>query len=110
MMVDKRAGEALTLRLEKQLGDLCFCTASPGLENPVPVLAWKKNQVFSPATAAFIRHVKNVSEKNQWERRREDMTKSKPAGVTGFRRKSLSEYGKLGACAGGKTGKWGLAV
>ena len=62
MMVDKGAGEALTLRLESSYDNLCFVPLSPGLETG-SVLAWKKNQVFSPATAAFIRHVKKCIRK-----------------------------------------------
>lgn len=62
MMVDKGAGEALTLRLESSYDNLCFVPLSPGLETG-SVLAWKKNQVFSPATAAFIRHAKKCIRK-----------------------------------------------
>lgn len=45
MMVDKGAGEALTLRLESSYDNLCFVPLSPGLETG-SVLAWKKIRCF----------------------------------------------------------------
>ena len=57
MMVKQGIGAALCLELENRIENLCFVPLSPGLELG-SVLAWKKNQVFSPAASAFIRHVK----------------------------------------------------
>lgn len=57
MMVKQGIGAALCLKLENQFENLCFVPLSPQLELG-SVLAWKKNQVFSPAASAFIRHVK----------------------------------------------------
>ena len=57
MMVKQGIGAALCLELENRIENLCFVPLSPGIELG-SVLAWKKNQVFSPAASAFIRHVK----------------------------------------------------
>uniref|UniRef100_UPI002F3F5142 hypothetical protein n=1 Tax=Enterocloster clostridioformis TaxID=1531 RepID=UPI002F3F5142 len=57
MMVKQGIGAALCLELENRIENLCFVSLSPGIELG-SVLAWKKNQVFSPAASAFIRHVK----------------------------------------------------
>lgn len=57
MMVKQGIGAAFCLKLENQFENLCFVPLSPQLELG-SVLAWKKNQVFSPAASAFIRHVK----------------------------------------------------
>ncbi|WP_314723518.1 LysR family transcriptional regulator [Enterocloster bolteae] len=57
MMVKQGIGAALCLKLENHFENLCFVPLSPVLELG-SVLAWKKNQVFSPAAAAFIRHVR----------------------------------------------------
>ena len=57
MMVKNGMGAALTLQLENNFKDLCFLPLSPRLELG-SVLAWKKNQVFSPAAAEFMKYLK----------------------------------------------------
>lgn len=57
MMVEKGMGIALCLELECSYKNLCFVPLSPRLEFH-SVLAWKKNQVHSPATKAFIDYAK----------------------------------------------------
>lgn len=57
MMVKNGIGIALCLELENSYQDLSFVPLSPRLEFH-SVLAWKKNQVHSPATAAFIAYAK----------------------------------------------------
>ncbi len=58
MMVREGMGAALCLKLESSYEDLCFVPLSPHLELS-SVVAWKKNQVFPPAVAAFIRFIKS---------------------------------------------------
>jgi len=57
MMVKNGIGIALCLELESSYKNLRFIPLSPRLEFH-SVLAWKKNQVHSPATAAFIAYIK----------------------------------------------------
>ena len=59
MMVKNGMGAAICLKSESRYEDLCFVPLDPALELS-SVLAWKKNQVFSPATMAFIRYVKKT--------------------------------------------------
>ena len=55
MMARKTGSVVLTIILDCQYEDLRFVPLSPALESST-VLAWKKAQVFSPATEAFINH------------------------------------------------------
>lgn len=57
MMVEQGIGVALCLKLENNFRNLRFIPLSPSLELG-SVLVWKKNQVFSPAAAAFMRHIR----------------------------------------------------
>ena len=58
MMAQSRIGISIGIRLECEYQDLCFVPLSPALEYGT-VLAWKKEQFFSPATTAFIEHIKH---------------------------------------------------
>lgn len=57
IMVEQGIGAAFCLKLEHNFRNLCFIPLHPSLELG-SVLAWKKNQVFSPAAAAFMRHIR----------------------------------------------------
>lgn len=57
LMVKEGVGVALCLELESSFPELSFVPLSPRLEF-YSVLAWKKNQIQSPAAAAFIAYVK----------------------------------------------------
>lgn len=74
MMVEKGMGVALCLELECSYGELCFVPLSPRLEFN-SVLAWKKNQVHSPAVTALIAYAK--------ERLQDRAEDSAPAFTTG---------------------------
>lgn len=67
MMVREGMGAALCLKLDSTFDDLSFIPLSPCLELG-SVLAWKKNQVFSPATSAFLRFVKGDLNREVHER------------------------------------------
>lgn len=58
-MVKNKVGVALCFDLENVYDDLCFIPFSPRLETG-SVLAWKKNQVFSPAAAQFIQELRRT--------------------------------------------------
>ncbi len=57
MMVKNGLGTALCLKSESSYEDMCFIPLEPALELS-SVLAWKKHQIFSPATTLFIHYVK----------------------------------------------------
>lgn len=57
IMVQKRIGVAVCIRLHSMYENLCYIPLSPKLEAG-SVLVWKKDQPFSPATSAFIEHSK----------------------------------------------------
>ncbi|MGI6011750.1 MAG: LysR family transcriptional regulator [Ruminococcus sp.] len=57
VLARRRVGHVLTLNLDCAYDGLCFVPLSPPMESGT-VLAWKKNQVFSPAAAGFIDHSK----------------------------------------------------
>ena len=57
MMAESGIGISVGIKLECEYKNLCFVPLSPALEYGT-VLAWKKEQVFSSATTAFIEHVK----------------------------------------------------
>lgn len=56
-MVQNKIGVALCFNLDNVYDDLCFIPLSPQLETGT-VLAWKKNEAFSPAAAQFIQYIK----------------------------------------------------
>lgn len=57
VLVQQGIGAALCLRLDSRYDHLRFVPLSPRLEIG-SVLAWKKNQIYSPATSAFIEFAK----------------------------------------------------
>jgi DNA-binding transcriptional LysR family regulator len=57
IMARNKIGVAINLKLDCKYDGLCFVPLSPRLESST-VLAWKKAQTFSPATEAFIKHIK----------------------------------------------------
>jgi DNA-binding transcriptional LysR family regulator len=57
IMVQNRIGVALCLKLDSMYDSLRFVPLSPRL-NASSVLAWKKNQMFSPAISAFLEYAK----------------------------------------------------
>ncbi|WP_341457494.1 LysR family transcriptional regulator substrate-binding protein [Anaerotruncus colihominis] len=56
-MVKNGVGAALCFRLENISNSLRFVPLSPKLETDT-VLAWKKNQIFSPVVEQFHQHIK----------------------------------------------------
>lgn len=58
MLAQIGMGTVLCLNLRCNYEDLCFVPLSPVLEENT-VLIWKKDQIFSPAVAAFITHIKD---------------------------------------------------
>ena len=62
IMVQKGGGAAFSLELEYQFAKLKFIPISPGWALG-SVLAWKKNQTFSKAAAAFILYMKECFSK-----------------------------------------------
>ncbi|MGC4020201.1 MAG: LysR family transcriptional regulator [Muricomes sp.] len=65
MMAESNIGIVICIELSCSYENLRFIPLYPGLES-TSVLAWKKEQIFSPATTAFIEHaekyVKGISE------------------------------------------------
>ena len=59
-MVQNGVGVALGFDLGNLSDALRFIPLSPKLESGT-VLAWKKDQIFSPAVEQFHRHIKNVN-------------------------------------------------
>ncbi len=59
IMVQNNVGAALCFNLGTVYDNLCFVPLSPQLETG-SVLAWKKNQTFSPAATEFLRFVRNA--------------------------------------------------
>lgn len=57
LLVKAGMGDALCIRLDAEYPGLRFVPLSPALKMG-SVLVWKKNQVFSPAMAAFTAHAK----------------------------------------------------
>lgn len=57
IMARNKVGICINLKLDCQYKDLRYVPLSPKLESGT-VLVWKKVQTFSPATAAFIQHIK----------------------------------------------------
>lgn len=64
IMVRNNIGVAICLKLDSIYENLCFVPLSPSLESG-SVLVWKKDQVFSPSTAAFLdcakKYIKGIS-------------------------------------------------
>ncbi|WP_195269544.1 LysR family transcriptional regulator [Eubacterium sp. 1001713B170207_170306_E7] len=64
VLVQKKMGVAFTLRLDSHYDGLCFIPVFPKMDSG-SVMAWKKTQTFSPATAAFIdftkKYVKSIA-------------------------------------------------
>ena len=64
IMVRNNIGAAICLKLDSIYDNLCFVPLSPSLETG-SVLVWKKDQVFSPSTAAFLdwakKYIKGIS-------------------------------------------------
>jgi DNA-binding transcriptional LysR family regulator len=63
-MVEQGLDGALCLELNTNYDDLTFLPLVPKVEHS-SVLAWRKNQVISPAVAAFIKYLKEVNEKDE---------------------------------------------
>lgn len=63
MLAQIGMGTVLCMDLQCSYDNLCFVPLSPALEEN-SVFIWKKDQIFSPAVAAFISHIKNCIEKN----------------------------------------------
>lgn len=57
IMVENHVGVSLVHEFENNHDSLCLRPIYPEISNS-SVLAWKKNQVFSPAATKFIEHVK----------------------------------------------------
>ena len=57
IMVEKGVGTVLCLKLEAKYDNLSFVPISPKLEMS-SLLAWKNNQIFSPAVSTFISFAK----------------------------------------------------
>jgi DNA-binding transcriptional LysR family regulator len=57
IMVQNKIGVALGLKLDSAYDGLCFVPLNPQLK-ACSVLAWKKNQMFSPATGALLGHAR----------------------------------------------------
>ncbi len=64
MLAQIRMGTVLCMDLECSYEHLRFIPLSPALEEN-SVFIWKKDQIFSPAVAAFISHIRNCIEKKQ---------------------------------------------
>jgi len=60
MMAESNIGVVLCIELNCSYKNLRFIPLSPSLES-TSVLAWKKEQIFSPATTAFIEHAVRYS-------------------------------------------------
>lgn len=63
IMAEKNAGALLCIKLESKFDSLCFVPFSPQLELG-SVLAWKKHQIFSKTTSAFLDHAKEYFNRN----------------------------------------------
>lgn len=63
-MVEQGLDAALCLELNTNYDNLKFIPLFPALEHN-SVLAWRKNQITSPAVAAFIKYLKEVNEKKE---------------------------------------------
>ncbi|MDR1159562.1 MAG: LysR family transcriptional regulator [Syntrophomonadaceae bacterium] len=57
IMAQNKMGVALCLKLSSTYDELCYVPLSPELKMG-SVFVWKKNQIFPPATAAFLEHIK----------------------------------------------------
>ena len=64
MLVKEGMGIALCPESENLYKDLCFVPFKPDLKL-TSVLAWKKHQVFSPATMAFIEYIKQYVQQRE---------------------------------------------
>lgn len=62
MLAQIGMGTVLCMDLQCSYDNLRFVPLSPALEEN-SVFIWKKDQIFSPAVAAFISHIKNCIEK-----------------------------------------------
>lgn len=62
MLAQIGMGTVLCMDLQCSYENLCFVPLSPALEEN-SVFIWKKDQIFSPAVAAFISHIKRCIEK-----------------------------------------------
>ncbi len=60
-MVEQGMDAAVCLDLDTKYENLTFIPLEPGLEHST-VLAWKKNQIMSPAVTAFIKYLKSVND------------------------------------------------
>ena len=58
-MVRSRVGVALGFYIANLSDELCFLPLTPVLETGT-VLVWKKGQMFSPAAAEFLRHIRHA--------------------------------------------------
>ena len=58
-MVRSRVGVALGFYIANLSDELCFLPLTPALETGT-VLVWKKGQMFSPAAAEFLRHIRHA--------------------------------------------------
>ncbi len=63
-MVEQGMDAALCLELNTNYNNLKFIPLSPALEHN-SVLAWRKNQITSPAVSAFIKYLKSMNEKDK---------------------------------------------
>lgn len=59
IMVKNHVGAALVHEFDLMDDELCLRPLEPAIEDAC-VLAWKKNQVFSPAVVKFIEYIKNA--------------------------------------------------
>lgn len=64
MLAQIGMGTVLCMDLQCSYENLCFVPLSPALEEN-SVFVWKKDQIFSPAVAAFISHIKRCIEKKE---------------------------------------------
>ena len=64
MLAQIGMGTVLCMDLQCSYENLCFVPLSPALEEN-SVFIWKKDQIFSPAVAAFISHIKHCIEKKE---------------------------------------------
>ena len=60
MMVENDIGVLMCIKLNSEYKNLRFVPLSPAVEAGT-ALAWKKEQIFSPATTAFIEFAKQYS-------------------------------------------------
>lgn len=61
-MVEQGMDAALCLQLNAKYDDLKFIPLAPRMEHST-VLAWRRNQITTPAVAAFIKYLKKVNDK-----------------------------------------------